>query len=832
MVFIFVLVAGGIFLYQNQKPETDVIEMKGATLPVVYIIYDGVGLNYLHGYIGEMDVSSMRDSLTPMKENRALTLQIADYGNIITEIIYEVRTLDQERLIEKTQVGAEDWIKNEDGIQVNLQLENLIEPNTEYSFTIRLSTSQQDSISYYTRVISGVNDIEEKLDFVTDFSQKTFDKEEAESLIPYLESNTQADNTNYGKVDIYSSFAQITWGDLAPEKVTEPVPVIKEINGDITSIELSYQIKAKNMYGTEEYYNVKEFYRTNYTETRTYLLTYERTMNQLFRSASENVSTSRINLGIASSSDIESMTTEKGEVTFFVKERELWAYHVKENEMKCIFSFIDKKEDGIRDAWNQHDIKIVQADVAGNIYFIVFGYMNRGIHEGKVGITLYHYTNEENTIEEVMFIPYQKSFAYLKKNLGDLFYINDSDNFYFLLEGNVFAVDLASLEYVLVVSDLQQGCYVINKKGNILAWQMENDMYESTRIKEIQLDTNKEFVISAKEGERIRVVGFVEDDLVYGTAKEEDIYTTIEGNIEFYMSDLTIVGTNSRQVGSYHKDTYYFTEADITENIITLTRFQKNQNGNFIPAEKDIITNNTAATQKELTLSFIATELKKKEIGLNLTANAGTGDYNTSYTKEVIYIDGKDLELLELNGNTYLYYIYGKGQLLDAVNNITEAIQQADAAAGAVLDSAGRYIWMRGGQKKEALISNISIIPSEENTIASALNGMLKYAGVTIDAIELLNSGKTSLEILNIALEGRGMDLTGCTLKQVLYFVSEGKPVLARMENNSYVLIIGYDSYNAILLNCRTNESYKIGLEDGTALFQAAGNRFLSYKEK
>lgn len=832
MVFIFVLVAGGIFLYQNQKPETDRIQMKEATLPVIYMDYDGISLNCLHGYIGEMDVSSMRDSLTPIKEDRTLVLQIENYENNITKIVYEVRTLDQERLIEKTQVEKEDWVKEKDGIKVNLQLENLIEPDTEYSFTIRLYTTKQDSISYYTRIISGIDHVKEKVTFITDFCQKTFDKEEAESLIPYLESNAQSDNTNYGKVDIHSSFAQITWGDLSPEKMIEPIPTIKEINGDITSVELSYQVKVKNMYGTEEYCNITEFYRTNYTETRTYLLTYERTMNQLFRSVSENVSASRINLGITPDTAIESMMTEKGEVICFVKERELWAYHAKENEMKCIFSFSEKKENGAWDAWDQHDIKIVQIEEKGNIYFTVFGYMNRGIHEGRVGIALYHYIAEQNMIQEVLFIPYQKSFSYLKKNLGDLFYINNSDNFYFLLEGEVFAVDLASLEYILIVSDLKEDCYVINKKGNILAWQMENDIYQSRRIKEIQLDTNKEFIISAKEGERIRVVGFMENDFVYGTAKEEDIYTTIEGNIECYMSDLTIVDTNSREVGNYQKDTYYFTEASITENIITLTRFQKDENGNFVSTEQDIITNNTAATQKELTLSFIATELKKKELGLNFTTNVGTGSYHTTYTQEVVYVDKKELELIELEGNTYLYYIYGKGKMLDAGNKITEAIQIADEVAGVVIDDTGRYVWIRGGQKNQATLSNISIIPSEENTIANALNGMLKYAGVTIDAAELLNSGKTSMEILNTALEDRGIDLTGCTLKQILYFISEGRPVLARLENNEYVLIIGYDSYNAILLNCRTNEPYKVGLEDGTALFQAAGNRFLSYKEK
>ena len=68
-------------------------------------------------------------------------------------------------------------------------------------------------------------------------------------------------------------------------------------------------------------------------------------MNQLFRSVSENVSASRINLGITPDTAIESMMTEKGEVICFVKERELWAYHAKENEMKCIFFFFREERE-------------------------------------------------------------------------------------------------------------------------------------------------------------------------------------------------------------------------------------------------------------------------------------------------------------------------------------------------------------------------------------------------------------------------------------------------------------------------------------------------------
>ena len=43
-------------------------------------------------------------------------------------------------------------------------------------------------------------------------------------------------------------------------------------------------------------------------------------------------------------------------------------------------------------------------DEAGNIAFLVYGYMNRGTHEGQVGASAYYYDNTVNTIEELAFI--------------------------------------------------------------------------------------------------------------------------------------------------------------------------------------------------------------------------------------------------------------------------------------------------------------------------------------------------------------------------------------------------------------------------------------------
>ncbi len=825
LLFVFAVVFAGVYFYQNREPEKEMIQMDKASLPVLYMEYGQERINRLHGYVQDMDSVSMRDSLTPVPEDRTLRISVDMYGNSLTGISYEVRSLDKERLLEKTTIT--DWDSRAGRASAELKLENLMETGEEYLLTICLSTERQQEIKYYTRIQMGVGQIEEKIAYTLDFSQKTFQKEEAESLIMYLESGARGDNTNFGNVDIYSSFDQITWGKLEPVRLTEPIPTITEVNGNITSIRLEYQVEIKNMYGTTEVCNVNEFYRTNYTPDRMYLLTYERKMDQNFRAVSENVTTSRINLGILSNMEIPIITNKEGRFTAFTTERELWAYDNQSNLLECIFSFRDIGDDGVRDEWDQHEIVPVQVDENGDIYFIVYGYMNRGYHEGCVGVALYAYKKEGQIVEEIFFLPYQQSFAYLQQNLGELFHITPGRHFCFLLDNRLYSVDLASLEYVCLVEGLTKGSYVINKDGNMIAWQPEKDILNSFQIKKMDLDANTEDMISSSTG-RIQVMGFIENDLVYGTVLEEDIKRTTSGDIRTYMTSLHIVDKNNRQVGSYYKEGYYITEAKIEENRIILARFQKTESGAYIEAEDDYITNNTAISKNGISISTIATELKKKETGINLLANTTGKSLSVTYSQEVIYPEGRELLIhgeIEEKG----YYVYAKGKLQEFFVDVPEAIRLADEQAGVVVDTKGNYIWRRGNRNTSILL-DISMPESEGSSLAKVLDALLRYASGGTGSEEKLAGGMSVLEIIEEGLRRQGTDLTGCSLRQVLYFVDSGRPVIVRLSEEEYGLIIGFDAYNAVLLDTSGRKAYRIGLEDGTELFQRAGNEFITYQ--
>ena len=93
----------------------------------------------------------------------------------------------------------------------------------------------------------------------------------------------------------------------------------------------------------------------------------------------------------------------------------------------------------------------------------------------------------------------------------------------------------------------------------------------------------------------------------------------------------------------------------------------------------------------------------------------------------------------------------------------------------------------------------------------------------TMDEQVLQEGAGDSAEILN---------LTGCTLEEVLYRLSEDCAVIARKPDGSAAVIVGYDRYNTLLYNFETGEHYYYAMDDSTALFEQGGNVFISYVEK
>ena len=120
-------------------------------------------------------------------------------------------------------------------------------------------------------------------------------------MTAYLESDTSSTSTNYTDININSTFAQISWGNLNPQIYRKGIPVVKDINETTASLSVEYQIAALDEDGNQEIYDVTEFYRLRYTDSRVFLLDFTRNTEEGFDTNDDVISAKGINLGIASS---------------------------------------------------------------------------------------------------------------------------------------------------------------------------------------------------------------------------------------------------------------------------------------------------------------------------------------------------------------------------------------------------------------------------------------------------------------------------------------------------------------------------------------------------
>ena len=279
-VVVFIASAFIIGSIMNQGHNNMTMEMAPATLPVITMESGGVACNELHGNTVEMDVAYQKDTVTILGADRQADFTVDTYGREVTGISMEVRSIDGSRLIENGEVTG--WKTEGKSVSVTLALKDLIDTNTQYSLTLILELEEEQKVYYYTTILW--NDdlhIAEILEFATDFHGKLYDKEAAKELTKYLEPNSKlTDNGTFHKVNIHSSFQQITWGSLEPVQENAASIRLVQVNGNVASLLMDFTVstgEGKNKIS----YSVEEYYRVRYASERMYLLDYERTMTQI-----------------------------------------------------------------------------------------------------------------------------------------------------------------------------------------------------------------------------------------------------------------------------------------------------------------------------------------------------------------------------------------------------------------------------------------------------------------------------------------------------------------------------------------------------------------------
>ena len=795
-------------VFNHHTKTESASDLSDPTLPVMCMDIEDNKVNRMEGYLEKMDTTRMRDSLVPINTKRSITVSYRANRNNIKSVSYEVTAPDTGEVIENAKIGG--FSTDGDYKTATFALTEPILMNREYPIRFTITTDSRE-IYYYSRVIQRPDiDTDLYVQFVYDFYEGCTSRSGSSDINTYLETDNTIVNNSFTNVNIKSSLSQVTWGSLDPQIYRKAVPTICEINTNTASLTADYIISAENSKAETEYYHVREFYRLRYYNGAMHMLNFERNAQQIFNPTSKTSFTSTgVNLGVASRT-VPFYTNSLNDIVVFIQDNELYEYSRKADRIDCVFSMhgvgdnTDERYDN-----EKYSMKILRVSEDGDIDFTVEGYFSRGEHEGHMGIALCHYNSENAAVTERAFLDDPRSWELVQNDLHRLTYYSSAANaFYFYLDGVVWEMNLETGRMSEILKDINPDCFVASDEGGMIAWMPDMKEYSSASVRIMDLDTQTTRDIEAGNGQYLRALGFLNEDLLYGIADQDDIARGVSGTVTFAMKELRIESFEGKVIKDYVPDGCFVSDVTMKEGLAELTRVKKAESG-YEETTTDNIMNNRQKDGSEIVARVKSNSRQENTILLQF-AQAITNLSPTSNTFRIRYASGKttaDVTLQKTPAQTF-YYVYASGKLQEIITDPAKAVRDADAMVGVVLNSESQYVYERGNVLAKTELANDDI-PS------AMLSG-------EIDADRLQK---------NLGDDATVMNLTGCSLETVLYQVSQGRAVVTRLADGSVTVIVGYDRYNTLLYNFSTGEHYYMGMNDSTNSFLTGGNVFVTYIE-
>lgn len=833
LIFIGTVAVTFMLSYQPDLENTEAVEQQNATLPIIETKVGSSYINVLYGYTEDMVDRYVRDTVTPLPDNRNLQLKIQAAEDPVESIYYEIRSLDTTQLVENTEVT--EWSEKENGeLYVTLPIQNLMEEDVEYQLQIRLKTKAHEEVVYYTRVLlSDSLQTEEMISFIQEFREKTMDISKASGMAAYLKETTDTSGS-LGKVTLHSSYSQLLWNYLNPVQNGEAQIYLTDINKSIGTFRMESQVTFQDAQELQHICDVTEIFTVQVSNGYWYVLNYEREVYEHLTLDSVQEKQERICLGIVPEDSIHVMNSAEGRCQAFVLNGELWLNQASENgegTLSRVFGFSNEEPD-VRADHKEHDIKLVSVDDEGNASFILYGYMNSGSHEGEVGLTFYSYDAQDNSLEEIFYLPFDRSYAILKEEIGQLAYINKSELFYLMLNGKIYAIDFAGKEYMTIVEDVADDVLVISSDSSVIAWEENTSEIGASQIQVLYLEDGHQNVVKAEKDEVLHAVGFIDEDLVVGKIRKSDS-EKYENYTKYPIYALDIVDSSGKTAASYEKENILITDTSLENGGIVLKRAKVSgsvltattddaliENVNQTTAEAELLVSGKASEGHRQWYLKIASETAAPE--LNLVSKVSIND--SSYLK------------ISLSGvvEDGMFFAYSKGKLQGIYNTAAEAVNLVYDDIGYVTDSNGNYVMRRGYRGYIMLgISSSQEVSTKKERKYACMQVFAAYEGGSYaeSFAEMEKDGLTDAQILQRGMNSTVYDLTGCSLSQIVYYYLGHKHPIYAMTTGGAVLITGVSGENIYFWNPETGNTTSMPLETADSIFAAAGNIFISCME-
>ena len=799
--------------------------MEEAELPTVELQGDGVTVNCLYGYTSAIDMFSIRENLIVLESDQTVELLINENGTDVRKLHYEVLDVNTRQEVAEGTINA--FNKTEEYKTARVKIANKLESGREYAAEIMLVDSESRRIYYYFRIKPYADSyFAEKVGFMMDFSQWAREKN-IDAVIPFLESTYRGEGSTYSHVDIKDSYYMVCWGDLTPRLLTEPRVTISEIYSNIAVGTLDYMVELTTDTGVEQYY-IEEKFRVTVTNSSKHLLNYERTMEAVFDETLASLSQNQFKIGITNDTNLELLTNSDASQLAFVRNKELWHYNLAENTLSKVFSYRKEKEAEQGLSNDQYDVRVLKLYENGDISCMVYGHMGRGEYEGKTGILLYRYYRGEKRMEEQLYLPVAESYQKIKEELGEFSYMNELDEFFFMVYRTMYSYNLITKELSVISDCAVEDSVAFFHESGYVAWQ--EDDYTDLHL--LHLETGEEKRLAAVEGEFVRILGKINENIICGYGLLSDCLVMGDGSLLYPSYEVKILDSDLIERKSYQKEGSYVAEAEITTNSIRLRRVEKNSKGSFDEIEDDYILNSTEMKKSPVALDKRITELMFAEYYIDLPSGFEMKEIPVPNTVPYTLIsEDTTVRITTLENTAEEYMVYSFGNIISLSDDCAEAVGLANQEVGTVINEEGRVIWERGVKYSAFYLEERKGNSTKNSGLTSrqeAVRMMAAYLDKEIDVTGFTEEQNVK-EYLERMTGVRMLSLTGASLDEVLYFVFRGAPVFAMKSGSEAVVITGYSASNVTVYEPSTGKYKTYTLRDAEEKFSAMGNIFLSY---
>lgn len=805
LVFLFTYIVGlfvwGYIINYSSESSTHSVRITGKRLPIISVYSSGdTKYNYLNGYRNEMDIKYVHAKMCILSSRSSkLSLCIEGYHDNRMKVDYEITDYMKENVYVRSEI--EDIYEDRDVLVADIPVNNIASSANEMMLHIVLHQDKENPVHYYLRLQQGYGRISDGyIEYVQNFVNGCVNKDR--KIAQFIEPSGAVDNSNFADTDIRASFEHITYGDLAPKLYKAPYVSLYELNDDVAMLTCTYRLVIDNPDGNSGLIDVREKYRVRQGQGRVVLLNFERYMDEELNINIDTFGKNYLLLGITPNK-LKYYSSPKGDKVIFKKNGKLWSYN---NISGAITKIALWKDADI--IYDDYDIEILNVDMDGNADFIIYGQIPSGEHEGMNGVLLYHYDAGLNNVIERLTINSDRSYPYIQRDIKRLAYLSTNNRFYIALSGQVHAIELTKNNTATALpgsirelSYKSSGTQRYIAYGNIDEKSEFDGSFKSIIIKD--LSNEEEHRINADADEIISPLGFIKDDLIYGISKENDYGIDKYGRPILPFYKLMIVDAKGVKQKEYSANNCFIKGIEINDEAIEISRL-KLRGGKYIEYKEDRVIYSGAVQGESVSLSYEinADSVKKKQAIIYFPFRIIDNDHRL--VAPVLAADNNRglIEVIGANTGNEGYYVFRYDEIYKHFDLLVDAIDCASNEAGCVVGVYDGTIWQRAHYSEQYIIDYDSL-DDRFHSIKSVFKSMSNQDNV--------------------------LDLNGCSMDNVLYFIKHDMPVIARADSK-YMLIVGYDNYNLILRDYNKSglgKEYYLGKNDSRELFLKNENRFI-----